>query len=86
MRVEDWFLTAAERGNPAYRLPDWCAGNRVVPLVHGAVYFARLVEEVRALHSGDHLFFTDWRGDADERLCPDGPTVGGQGPDVALAL
>ena len=24
---------------------------------------------------GDHLFFTDWRGDADERL-PDGPTVG----------
>jgi phosphatidylserine/phosphatidylglycerophosphate/cardiolipin synthase-like enzyme len=76
MRVEDWFLTAAERGNPAYRLPDWCAGNRVMPLVHGAVYFARLVEEVRALRPGDHLFFTDWRGDADERLCPDGPTVG----------
>jgi phosphatidylserine/phosphatidylglycerophosphate/cardiolipin synthase-like enzyme len=45
-------------------------------LVHGSAYFARLVEEVRALRTGDHLFFTDWRGDADERLCPEGPTVG----------
>ena len=22
MRIEDWFLTAEERGNPAYTLPD----------------------------------------------------------------
>ncbi|WP_219419827.1 phospholipase D family protein [Pseudonocardia nigra] len=76
MRVEDWFLTAAERGNAAYRLPSWSDGNAVVAHVHGAAYFARLVEEVQALRRDDHLLFTDWRGDADERLCPDGPTVG----------
>jgi phosphatidylserine/phosphatidylglycerophosphate/cardiolipin synthase-like enzyme len=76
VQLEDWFLTGDERGNPAYRLPQWCAGNRVVPLVHGAAYFARLVAEVRTLRPGDHLFFSDWRGDAGELLCPDGPTVG----------
>jgi phosphatidylserine/phosphatidylglycerophosphate/cardiolipin synthase-like enzyme len=76
MRTEDWFLVGDERGNPAYGLPDWCEGNRVVAHVHGAAYFARLAHEVPQLERGDHLFFTDWRGDADERLCPDGPTVG----------
>ncbi|GAA4684624.1 phospholipase D-like domain-containing protein [Pseudonocardia yuanmonensis] len=76
MRHEDWFLTDAERGNPACRLPAWCAGNEVLPLVDGAEYFPRLAEEVDALRPGDHLFFTDWRGDADERLRGDGPTVG----------
>jgi phosphatidylserine/phosphatidylglycerophosphate/cardiolipin synthase-like enzyme len=76
MRTDEWFLTGPERGNPAYRMPDWCAGNDVRALVHGSAYFARLVEEVRALRPGDHLFFTDWRGDADERLGPEGPTVG----------
>jgi phosphatidylserine/phosphatidylglycerophosphate/cardiolipin synthase-like enzyme len=72
---EDWFLTDRERGNPATRLPLWCEGNAVRPLVHGATYFPRLAEEVAALREGDHLYFTDWRGDADELLCPDGPTV-----------
>jgi phosphatidylserine/phosphatidylglycerophosphate/cardiolipin synthase-like enzyme len=76
MRTEDWFLVGAERGNRACRLPGWCAGNEVVAHVHGSAYFARLVDEVRQLERGDHLYFTDWRGDADERLCPDGPTVG----------
>ncbi|OZM81051.1 phospholipase D family protein [Pseudonocardia sp. MH-G8] len=76
MRTEDWFLAGSERGNRACRLPGRCDGNRVVAHVHGAAYFARLVEEVRQLERGDHLFFTDWRGDADERLCADGPTVG----------
>ena len=76
MRIEDWFLTAAERGNPHYALPDWCVGNSVVPLVHGATYFDRLVDVVSALEADDHLFFTDWRGDADERMRPEGPTVG----------
>src|SRR3954471_10021797 len=76
VRIEDWFLTAAERGNPAYTLPDWCTGNLVVAHVHGSAYFARLVDVVSALDADDHLFFTDWRGDADERLGPEGPTVG----------
>jgi phosphatidylserine/phosphatidylglycerophosphate/cardiolipin synthase-like enzyme len=83
VRVEDWFLTAEERGNPDHRLTSWCSGNQVVPLVHGATYFARLVEEVRELREGDHLFFTDWRGDPDERMTPDGPTVGELFSDAA---
>ena len=76
MADDDWFLTDDERGNPACRLPAWCAGNAVTPLVNGATYFARLADEVRSLQAGDHLWFTDWRGDADERLRDGGPTLG----------
>jgi phosphatidylserine/phosphatidylglycerophosphate/cardiolipin synthase-like enzyme len=71
----DWLLTAEERGNPATPLPAWTEGNLVEPLVHGTEYFDRLVDSVEALDEGDHLFFTDWRGDPDERLRPNGPTV-----------
>ena len=46
------------------------------PLIHGASYFARLHDELTALQPGDRVWFTDWRGDADERLLPDGPTIG----------
>ena len=81
--VEDWFLTAQERGNTVTQLDRrhadgraWSDGNAVRPLVHGAVYFARLHDELQALQAGDRVFFTDWRGDADERLRPDGPTIG----------
>ncbi|MGY1639514.1 phospholipase D family protein [Geodermatophilus sp. SYSU D00703] len=74
---ERWLLTAEERGNPATRLPAYTAGNLAVPLVHGATYFDRLVECVERLDAGDHLFFTDWRGDPDEQLRPGGPTVAG---------
>jgi phosphatidylserine/phosphatidylglycerophosphate/cardiolipin synthase-like enzyme len=70
-----WLLTAYERGNPAAGLPAWTTGNLAEPLVHGATYFDRLVDCVQALRAGDHLFFTDWQGDPDERLRPDGPTV-----------
>ena len=73
--IEDWFLTAAQRGNPACTLPAWCTGNMVEPLVHGATYFDRLVTEVEALGRGDYLFFTDWRGDPDELMRPGGPTI-----------
>lgn len=66
--VSEWFLPAAER--------PWSDGNVVVPHVHGANYFARLVEVVQGAENGDRIFFTDWRGDADERLTPEGPTVG----------
>lgn len=75
MRTEDWFLTTEQRGNDATRLPAWSAGNRAEPLVHGAAYFDRLVEEVSTLVAGDHLYFTDWRGDPDELLRLEGPTV-----------
>ncbi|MDQ1574969.1 MAG: hypothetical protein QOH55_119 [Microbacteriaceae bacterium] len=78
-----WFLTRAERGNLATDvhaggddLPSWSEGNLVRPLIHGATYFARLHEELTALHAGDRVWFTDWRGDADERLLADGPSIG----------
>lgn len=76
MDRDAWFLTAAERGNPACTIPPWSTANAVRPLVNGATYFARLAAEVDALAAGDLLFFTDWRGDADERTTADGPTVG----------
>jgi phosphatidylserine/phosphatidylglycerophosphate/cardiolipin synthase-like enzyme len=70
-----WLLTAEERDNPGTLLPPWTEGNLVRTLVHGAAYFDRLVEVVEQLGEGDRLWFTDWRGDPDERLRPDGPTV-----------
>jgi phosphatidylserine/phosphatidylglycerophosphate/cardiolipin synthase-like enzyme len=76
--LDEWFLTAAERGNSATRLdsrhPDgaaWTTGNQVRLLLHGAEYFTELLAAVRAMDAGDLLLFTDWRGDPDERL--DGP-------------
>ncbi|GAC1376953.1 MAG: phospholipase D-like domain-containing protein [Pseudarthrobacter sp.] len=78
-----WFLSRAERGNLATGVhaggagsPSWSEGNLVRPLIHGATYFARLHDELRALQPGDRVWFTDWRGDANERLLPEGPTIG----------
>ncbi len=71
----DWLLTTTERGNPGTRLDDqhpgeraWSEGNRVTPLVHGASYFRELYEVLTATRTGDLVLFTDWQGDADERL------------------
>jgi phosphatidylserine/phosphatidylglycerophosphate/cardiolipin synthase-like enzyme len=76
--LEGWFLSSAERGNEFSALdrrrPDgsaWSAGNRVETLVHGAMYFRRLLEAIRGLGAGDRLYFTDWRGDPDQRLSDD---------------
>jgi phosphatidylserine/phosphatidylglycerophosphate/cardiolipin synthase-like enzyme len=71
----DWFLTGAERGNSASQISAWCEGNRAEPLIHGSTYFDHLVTEVEALRAGDHLFFTDWRGDPDEKMRDGGPTI-----------
>jgi hypothetical protein len=78
-----WFLSGAEWGNAATDVhagnagsPSWSEGNLVRPPIHGATYFARLHEELSALHAGDRVWFTDWRGDGDERLTADGPTIG----------
>lgn len=82
VRIDDWFLTAAQRGNPATRLDSrhrdglaWSAGNEVRPLIHGASYFGELLGRVRAMERGDLLLFTDWRGDPDERLGEPGTAV-----------
>jgi phosphatidylserine/phosphatidylglycerophosphate/cardiolipin synthase-like enzyme len=81
MRVEEWFLSAAERGNPHSALDHrrgdglaWTTGNDVQPLIDGRAYFAALLPAIRAMNAGDLLMFTDWRGDPDERL--DGPGTG----------
>jgi phosphatidylserine/phosphatidylglycerophosphate/cardiolipin synthase-like enzyme len=66
--MSEWFLPEGER--------PWTSGNLVVPRVHGATYFARLLEVVEATREGDRIFFTDWRGDADELLAEHGPSVG----------
>jgi phosphatidylserine/phosphatidylglycerophosphate/cardiolipin synthase-like enzyme len=77
-KLEGWFLTSSERGNDFTGLdrrrgdgPAWSTGNLVQTLVHGATYFRRLLEEVRGLGPGDKLYFTDWRGDPDQRLTDD---------------
>ncbi|MBA3304150.1 MAG: phospholipase, partial [Acidimicrobiia bacterium] len=84
MRLEDWFLTADERGNPDSDIDRrrgddataWTEGNAVEALVHGATYFARLVEALGRLDRGDWVHFTDWRGDADEVLAGPGSELG----------
>ncbi len=72
---ENWFLTGPERGNDVSGLDRrrangdaWSVGNTVETLIHGATYFGRLLIAIGELASGDELFFTDWRGDPDQRL------------------
>jgi phosphatidylserine/phosphatidylglycerophosphate/cardiolipin synthase-like enzyme len=83
----DWLLTKAERANPRTRLDSghpgeqaWSLGNLVRPLVHGSAYFAELHERIEATRAGDLILFTDWQGDADERL------TGEPGSEVAEVL
>jgi len=83
LRLDDWFLRPEERGNPATSIDTrrpgataWTVGNDVTPLVHGATYFARLAAELSELDGGGHVRFTDWRGDADERLSDEGADLG----------
>jgi phosphatidylserine/phosphatidylglycerophosphate/cardiolipin synthase-like enzyme len=80
-------LTKAERGNPSTRLDQrhpadqaWSEGNLVRPLIHGSTYFAELYERIEATRAGDLVLFTDWQGDADERL------TGEPGSEVAEVL
>ena len=83
--VGDWFLTRTERGNDATILDDahaplaWVAGNDVTPLIHGATYYAELLQCVQQMRRDDLLLFTDWRGDPDELM-------DGSGSDVARML
>jgi phosphatidylserine/phosphatidylglycerophosphate/cardiolipin synthase-like enzyme len=80
--VLEWFLSAAERRNAATLLDRrhadgmaWTSGNKVQPLVHGSEYFPALLRCVLAMTDRDVLMFTDWRGDPDQRLTSDGPSV-----------
>jgi phosphatidylserine/phosphatidylglycerophosphate/cardiolipin synthase-like enzyme len=73
--LTEWFLTEEERGNAASDVPTWCEDSRAEPLIHGSTYFDRLATEVEALRSGDYVFFTDWRGDPDQKVRDGGPTI-----------
>jgi phosphatidylserine/phosphatidylglycerophosphate/cardiolipin synthase-like enzyme len=72
----DWFLSDFERRNAATRLRTWTAANAVRPLLHGRAYYAALAKALAAAGKGDTVYFLGWRGDADELLGDDGPTVG----------
>ena len=78
VQLTDWFLTSAERGNAQTGIDArhggeaWTSGNSCVLLVHGARYFPRLHQVLSATGPGDSVYFTDWRGDADERLAGPG--------------
>jgi phosphatidylserine/phosphatidylglycerophosphate/cardiolipin synthase-like enzyme len=71
-----WFLRHHERENPATDLRAFSTGNQVVPLVDGAAYFPRLCKELEATNKGDQIYFLDFRGDMDERLCGPHTEVG----------
>ena len=82
MRYDDWFLTSKERGNPkteidSHRSGDdaWTEGNRVTCLIDGVSYFTSLAEAILSLEPHDEIRFTDWRGDADERVSVDGTSI-----------
>lgn len=74
MDPTSWLLTPDERDNASTRVDAahpgraWSKGNNVRPLIHGAAYFAELFERIEATRAGDLVYFTDWQGDADERL------------------
>jgi hypothetical protein len=66
---QGWFLTDAERGNDATGLDRrrgdgsaWSEGNEVRPLVHGATYFARLLEVLSATGAATPTSY--WTGPA----------------------
>jgi phosphatidylserine/phosphatidylglycerophosphate/cardiolipin synthase-like enzyme len=89
-RVDDWFLDAEERGNPATGIDRrrgdgraWTAGNRAEALVHGAEYYRRLLAALRTLRAGDLVAMSDWRGDADQRLHGPGTELGTVLADLA---
>ena len=81
MRLDDWFLTADERGNPQATIDrgpsaaGWSTGNRVEVLVDGENYFKRLYETLQSLGAGDWVHFTDWEGMPDERLAGPGTEI-----------
>lgn len=83
----DWLLTKPERRNAQTVLDDrhpgeqaWSTRNHVRPLIHGATYFAELHERIGQTSAGDLIYFTDWRGDADEMM------LGVPGSEVVRAL
>lgn len=90
MTLAEWFLTADERGNTSTAIDRrhangaaWTEGNHVEVLVDGARYFRQLFDELSSLGSNDWVHFTDWEGDADQRLAGPDTEVGRVLADLA---
>jgi len=82
MRLDDWFLTPEERGNPMTEIDSrrsegiaWTEGNHVTFLIDGVSYFTSLAGVISSLEPHDEVRFTDWRGDGDERVSGDGKSI-----------
>jgi phosphatidylserine/phosphatidylglycerophosphate/cardiolipin synthase-like enzyme len=82
MRLDDWFLTPEERGNPMTEIDSrrsagvaWTEGNHVTFLIDGVSYFTSLAEVISSLEPHDEVRFTDWRGDGDERVSGNGTSI-----------
>ena len=82
MRLDDWFLTSEERGNPMTEIDShqsgdvaWTEGNHVAFHIDGVSYFTSLAEVISRLEPHDEVRFTDWRGDADERVSGEGISI-----------
>ena len=82
-RPEDWFLTPAERGNPATEIDRrrgdglaWTTGNCVTVLIDGQAYFTTLLADLRDARGGDWISLTDLQSDGDERLDGPGTEIG----------
>jgi phosphatidylserine/phosphatidylglycerophosphate/cardiolipin synthase-like enzyme len=59
-------------------------GNDARFLADGVAYFTRLYEILCATRPGDAVLFTDWEGDADERLDGEGSEIGAVLADLAV--
>jgi phosphatidylserine/phosphatidylglycerophosphate/cardiolipin synthase-like enzyme len=91
MRHDDWFLTSKERGNPMSQIDShrpagvaWTEGNHVSFHIDGVSYFTRLEEVFSSLEPRDEVHFTDWRGDADERISGNGTSIATLLADLCL--
>ncbi|MGY5190467.1 UNVERIFIED_CONTAM: hypothetical protein FO487_22210, partial [Bacillus amyloliquefaciens DSM 7 = ATCC 23350] len=65
-----WFLPAAERGNPDTVIDrangiGYTRGNLARPLIDGKAYFAELLKCINTAGDGDLIWFTDWQSNAD---------------------
>jgi phosphatidylserine/phosphatidylglycerophosphate/cardiolipin synthase-like enzyme len=82
MGIDDWFLTAGERGNSHTAIDrrrgddPWTDGNLAEVLIDGSEYFTRLYSILCSTGPGDSIYLTGLEGDADELLEGPGTEVG----------
>ena len=73
MRLDDWFLAASERGNPATEIDRrhgdgtaWTEGNDGAVLSTAPSTSPGCTRCCATRAPGDWVYFTDWQGDPDE--------------------